>query len=121
MFNVDNLIVNIRNLKEEYNHTSKALLRLFIQKSGMTFKPLTAALDTVSSEVVTEGWFKVVQDSTNREVLPYLELDYDKDGNFFEIDMNNFNTGINYRIILKLNYMGEEKIVDSSLFVFRII
>ena len=45
---------------------------------------------------------------------------YDKDGNFFEIDMNNFDTGINYRIILKLNYMGEEKIVDSSLFVFRI-
>jgi len=95
-------------------------LRLFIQKSGMTFKTLTAAVETVSSEIVKEGWFKVVEESTNREVLPYLELDYDKDGNFFEIDMNNFDVGRDYRIILKLNYLGEEKILDSTLFVFRV-
>ena len=120
LFNVDDLIVNIRNLKETYNHTSKALLRLFIQKSGMTFKTLTAAVETVSSEIVKEGWFKVVEESTNREVLPYLELDYDKDGNFFEIDMNNFDVGRDYRIILKLNYLGEEKILDSTLFVFQV-
>ena len=47
--------------------------------------------------------------------------DYDKDGNFFEIDMNNFSTGNDYRIILKFNYKGEEKILDSSLFVFSVI
>ena len=115
------LIVNIKNLKQTYNYTSKAFLRLFIQKSGMQFVPLTAALDTVTTETIQPGWFKVVENSTNREVLPYLELDYDKDGNFFEIDMNNFNTGNDYRIILKFNYKGEEKILDSSLFIFSVI
>tara|TARA_R110000824_G_scaffold39916_22_gene120159 strand:- start:2822 stop:4432 length:1611 start_codon:yes stop_codon:yes gene_type:complete len=115
------LIVNIKNLKQTYNYTSKAFLRLFIQKSGMQFAPLTAALDTVTTETIQSGWFKVVENSTNREVLPYLELDYDKDGNFFEIDMNNFSTGSDYRIILKFNYKGEEKILDSSLFIFSVI
>jgi hypothetical protein len=120
-FTTNDLIVNIKNLKETYNHNSKVLLRLFIQKSGMSFAPLTAALDTVSTETIKVGWFKVVDESDGREVLPYLELDYDKDGNFVEIDMNNLDTGIDYRIIFKFNYLGEEKILDSSLFVFRVV
>ena len=43
-----------------------------------------------------------------------------KDGNFFEVDMSNFDTGQDYRIILKLNYLGQEKILDSSLFIFSV-
>tara|TARA_R110000824_G_scaffold40100_6_gene120495 strand:- start:8324 stop:9868 length:1545 start_codon:yes stop_codon:yes gene_type:complete len=120
-YSTSDLIINIRNFKPTYNHNSKALFRLFIEKQGTNLTTLTAALDTITSETVTSGWFKILDEETNREVLSYLELDYDKDGNFFEIDMNNLDTGREYRIVLKLNYLGEEKILDTSLFVFSVI
>jgi len=122
-YNTSDLIINIRNFKQTYNHNSKALFRLFIEERGDSTNliTLTAALDTITSETVTSGWFKILDEATNREVLSYLELDYDKDGNFFEIDMSILDTGREYRIVLKLNYLGEEKILDTSLFVFSVI
>ena len=112
----------IKNFKDEYHHGSHIIFRLFIEKNNLVeLTPLTASLNaSTPGVVVRNGQWKIVDATTNEEVIPYQDLDYDVNGNFFEVPMSNFETRRGYKIVFKLEYLGETKILDKNLFVFSV-
>ena len=117
----DTLLVSIKNLRDEYHHDAHARFRLFIEEKGTEFTPLTAALDNIQTGIIVKnGFVKIVDHITNETVIPYTVLDYDKDGNFFEVDMSNLECR-KHKIVLKFTHKGEVKILDKNLFTFTVI
>ena len=122
-YDLDQLSINIRNFKDSFHHESHAIFRLFIEKNNLIdLTPLTAAVNSSTTGVIVRnGQWKIVDAETNETIIPYFDLDYDQNGNFFELDMSNLEVNYRYKIVFKLTHLGETKILNNKRFTFSVI
>lgn len=119
--------VSVFNLKDTYDGDERPRLDMFVRPSDYNpARVLTASLGA-NGTVVTKGYYKIVNDSTEDVVVPfgtgsleYTRLSYDQKGNFFNLNMKSLAPGNVYRILFLLDVDGQRQYVDQS-FKFRVI
>lgn len=125
-FTKDDYRVKITNLKSKYSSTEQARFKVFIQNAKWNPNSYVEMTTTVPTRIVDEMYFKVYRVVDDYEVVPYgtgslnhTRLSYDKNGNYFDLDMNLFEPGYMYAVkftVFDMNGYHENK----ETFKFRV-
>jgi len=125
-FEIDDYVLNITNLKPEYSPTEKARFRLFTRLKNWSPTIYTVAIADIENETIEDAYYRVFRVVDDFDVIPYgtgsdnhTLLSYDKDGNYFDLDMSVLQPDYQYGIsfIFKLE---DEFYEQQEVFKFRV-
>ena len=98
-------VSNIVNLKERYSQDESARMRMFIRDKDWNPTIYTVATTNIETKIINEAYFKVYRIADGFDVIPYgtgsvefTKMSYDKDGNYFDLDMSLFEKDYSYGI-----------------------
>tara|TARA_Y100001937_G_scaffold128730_1_gene207370 strand:+ start:2642 stop:4051 length:1410 start_codon:yes stop_codon:yes gene_type:complete len=121
-------VSNIVNLKESYATTETPRLRMFVRDKDWNPTIYTVATTNIETKIIENAYYKVFRNTDDFEVIPYgtgslndgyTQMSYDKDGNYFDIDMSLFEPGYSYGI--KVSYQVNDRYEEQpELFKFRV-
>jgi len=121
-------VVNVTNLKDVYRSNEEVRMKVQVRKRDFTTHSVvhTASLST-DLRHVENMWYSVQNNETGEVLVPfatgsinYTQLSYNKDGNFFDIFMQNFVPGFQYRFLFLIENNKDRQVVDDD-FLFRIM
>lgn len=126
VFTKNDYVVNIKNLKSSYSTEEEPRFYAFIRSKSWRPNSYTSAVSTVTNTIVDEMFYKVFRVSDNLEVIPYgtgsmyhTRLSYDKNGNYFDLDMSLLEPGYTYGIKFLVSDM-EDYHESNETFKFRV-
>ncbi len=121
-------VSNITNLKEKYATSEKPRMRMFVRDKDWNPTIYTVATTNIETKVIEDAYFNVFRVADDFNVIAYgtgsldegyTQMSYDKDGNYFDIDMSLFESGYSYGI--KVAYKRNEVFNEQpELFKFRV-
>jgi len=106
-FNISNFTVNLINKQTTYDYGSTTKIRVFIRDRSTILSPVTGSTTAMSGFIAKSGTVEIRELTTDLVEVPEVEISYDKDGNWFELDTNNLYPDIEYKVVLKLNIKGD--------------
>lgn len=125
-FTKSGYVIAIKNLKQKYETSENARLHLFIRPSNWNPNIYTSAVSTPQTEIVEDMYFKIVRIVDGLEVIPFgtgsyhhTRLSFDKNGNYFDLDMSLLEPGYTYGVKFTVYDMGEYY-ENKQLFKFRV-
>ena len=105
VFTKNDYVVNIKNLKSEYSISEEPRFYTFVRGKSWTPNAYTSVVSTPSNTIVDEMYYKVFRVADNLDVIPYgtgsmnhTRLSYDKNGNYFDLDISLLEPGYTYGI-----------------------
>ena len=119
-------VSNIVNLKERYSQSESARMRMFIRDKDWNPTIYTVATTNIETKIINEAYYKVYRIADGFDVIPYgtgsvefTKMSYDKDGNYFDLDMSLFEKDYSYGI--KVAYKNSGRLEEQpELFKFRV-
>ena len=119
-------VSNITNLKEKYTTSETARMRMFVRDKDWNPTIYTVATTNIETKVIEDAYYRVFRVADDFEVIPYgtgslnhTRMSYDKDGNYFDVDMSLFEEGYSYGI--KVAYKSNNNFNEQpELFKFRV-
>ena len=107
-----NRVTSCRNLKKSYSTAETARFRFFVRDKDWSPTVYTVATTNNPTDIITSGSFNIRRVVDNLNVIPYgtgsdlsTYMSYDKDGNYFDLDMSMLEPGYMYE--LKLAYYND--------------
>jgi len=101
----NNYVISMPNLLPEYRNDQSARLRLYARKKNWSPNIYSVAKSKPESYIIASGSYRVLRAVDDYEVLAYgtgsvkySEMSYDADGNYFDLDMSNYEPGYQYFI-----------------------
>lgn len=126
----DEFDLDVVNLKRKYSVSEEARVVVNVRKRDFathTGLVSSASLD-LEREYIDKMYYKVINDETGEDVIPYgtgsspyTQLSYNGDGNFFNIWMQNFIPGFKYRLIFLIDINKFDKKTIDDDFTFKVI
>ena len=105
-------VTSCRNLKKSYSKSDKSRFRFFVRDRNWSPTLYTVATANNPTDVITSASYAVTRVIDNYAAIPYgtgsdlsTYLSYDKDGNYFDLDMSMLEPGYMYKI--KLSYYND--------------
>ena len=101
-------------------------MRLFVRDRDWNPTIYTVATTNIQSKVVEDGYWKVYRVMDNKTIVDYgtgslnhTRMSYDRDGNYFDVDMSMLESGYSYalKFVYKINDRYDEQ---SEVFKFRV-
>jgi len=119
-------VSNITNLKEKYITSETARMRMFVRDKDWNPTIYTVATANIETKVIEDAYYKIFRVADDFEVIPYgtgslnhTRMSYDKDGNYFDVDLSLFESGYSYGI--KVAYKSNNNFNEQpELFKFRV-
>lgn len=119
-------IININNLKSSYKSNEQYKFKVFVRNKLWNPNSYTVLTSKISNIIIENLYYSVYRISDKLNVIPYgtssfehTKLSYDKDGNYFDLDMSLFESDYAYEI--RFGYKnGEDFIELSDRFKFRV-
>jgi len=125
-FEIDDYALNITNMKPQYSTTETARFRVFTRLKNWSPTIYNLAVADIENETIEDAYYKIFRVTDDFDVIPYgtgsdnhTLLSYDKEGNYFDIDMSTFERDYQYGIqfVFKL----EDKYYEQEeVFKFRV-
>lgn len=122
----DEFIITMPNLKGIYNANDKSRLDLVVRKRAWRANVYTTMTEEQSKEYIKKAYYQVRRALDSKIVvdfgsgsLNHTLLSYDKDGNYFNLNMNLFEPDYQYEIAYVFDIEGK-KILQKDKFKFRI-
>ena len=122
-------MTTVTNLKTEYNQADKVRFRLFIREKNWQPNIYSVASNTVENYTVENSYYRVFRIIDNFDVIPfgtgsgqqsnYTKLSYDSAGNYFDLDMANFESDYTYAIQFMYETDGKT-VVRDKVHKFRV-
>jgi hypothetical protein len=126
------LVASVPNLKSIYTTDESPDLRVYIREYD--YNPpvvLTASISSPGGLMVTRGYYRVDNDRTKEQVVPFgtgsyeggtdwTRLSYDENGNYFGFHMGALAPGQVYRIVLLIDQDGQRQVLDGG-FKFKVV
>ena len=107
-----NRITSCRNLKKSYVISDKARFRFFVRDKDWSPTIYTVATANNPTDIITSASYSICRVTDNYIAIPYgtgsdlsTYLSYDKDGNYFDLNINLLDPGYMYEI--KLSYYND--------------
>lgn len=119
-------VSTITNLKPSYTTSEVPRMRMFIRDKDWNPTIYTVATTNIETKIIEDAYFKVFRVADDFEVIPfgtgslnYTRMSYDKDGNYFDVDLSLFEKGYSYgvKVAYKRNSQFNEQ---AELFKFRV-
>ena len=129
--NVDtDIITNITNLKSSYKNSEKVKMRVYTREKNKSPNLYDVSTNSSQVKVIENAYYRIFRVIDGVEVVSYgsgshgtqtqfSRLSYDKDGNYFDLDMELFEPGYQYAIELLYDIDGNHKVQDK-VFKFRV-
>jgi len=121
-------VSSIVNLKPSYSTTENPRMRMFVRDKDWSPTIYTVATTNIETKIIEDAYynifrvaddFNVVSYGTGSANAAYTQMSYDKDGNYFDIDMSLFEAGYSYGI--KVSYKVNDRFEEQpELFKFRV-
>lgn len=86
---------------------------LFVKRKTVALETLTASSTAINSYIISDGYFKIVDERTGLDVIPFDYLSYNDSMNYFTIDTNLLIPERPYRIVFKFVEDSNNYIFDS--------
>lgn len=127
-FTTNDYYLKITNLKTNYTTSENPSFRLYTRQRN--WQPTIYTVATVNPETITveKIYYKIFRLVDNYEVIPYgtgsqqeTLLSYDKNGNYFNLDMSMLEPGYSYGIKFLININDGEYKEQSEVFKFRVV
>ena len=100
-----NYVLNVTNLRDVYYRNETAQFRLYSRNKNWQPTIYVKANSVPENVIIESGSFKIVRLVDNFDAVPfgtgserYTELSYDKDGSYFDLDMDILQAGYAYGI-----------------------
>ncbi len=107
-----NRVTSCKNLKKVYSQKDKARFRFFIRSKDWSPTLYTVSTTNNPTEVIPSASYAISRVIDSLEAIPYgtgsnfsTYLSYDKEGNYFDLDMSLLDQGYMYEI--KLSYYND--------------
>ena len=124
------LVTTITNLKHSYESFEKVRMRIFAREKNKTPNVYSVSTNSSQVKVIENAYYRIFRVIDGLEVISYgsgshgvqteySKLSYDKDGNYFDLDMSLFESGYQYAIELLYDVDGRHKVQDN-IFKFRV-
>lgn len=94
-------IIAISNFKSEVTKGDILKYNLFVKRKSVPLETLTASSTSIDSFIVTNGYFKLVDERTGVDTIPWQDLSYNDTMNFFQIDTSFLDSDRPYRFVFK--------------------
>lgn len=107
--NTSNFQVTILNAKSDYERGFIGKIRVFVKNRATVLSAVTGSSTSMNSFIVKSGTVQIREKATDLIEVDDLELSYDSQGNYFELNTYNLYPSIEYKIVLKL-YINNETI-----------
>lgn len=127
-FTTNDYYLKITNLKTNYTTSENPSFRLYTRQRN--WQPTVYTVANVNPETITveKIYYKIFRLVDNYEVIPYgtgsqqeTLLSYDKDGNYFNLDISMLEPGYSYGIKFIININDGEYKEQSEVFKFRVV
>lgn len=122
----DEFILSMPNLKAFYDENDKVRFDLFIRKRNWKPTVYTVASQQQDKEYIKKAFYQIKRSVDDKIIIPfgtgsleYTKLSYDKDGNYFNLDMSIFEPDYQYEINYMFN-IDSKKILQKDTFKFRV-
>ena len=113
------------NVKDTYSTSEKARIKIYARPKDWSPTIYPSGTQTPNSTIIEELYYKVTRTIDGLEFIPYgtgsgngafTKTSYDAEGNYFELDFSQFETGFKYRanfVIKKdLNFIEQEDTIE---------
>jgi hypothetical protein len=104
----------ITNLQDFYQKNEKTRFRLYSRPKNWYPTIYTVASTAIENTIIEDAYFKIERLADNLDVIPYgtgamqyTLLSYDKDGNYFDLDMSTLQEDFSYGIKLAFKFDGK--------------
>jgi len=122
-------VISIPNLNEKYKTGQTIRFRPYIRKKNWSPNIYNVAKNKPENLIIEDAAFKVIRLIDDFEVVPYgtgsikfTSLSYDGSGNYFDLDMNLFETGYQYGIKFSIyNDYTQTYQEQPYMFKFRVV
>ena len=118
-------VISLPNLNKEYNVKQTARLRPYIRKKNWSPNIYTVAKNKPENLIIEDSVYKVVRIVDDFEVVSYgtgsikfTSLSYDASGNYFDLNMELFETGYQYGIKFSF-YNDYSKSYEEQPYMFK--
>ena len=122
-------VTSIKNMKASYSQSENARFRVFIREKDWQPNVYTVATKKIEPTIIENGYYRVYRVTDQLDVIPfgtgsgqqskYTRMSYDKNGNYFDLDMSMFESDYAYAIQLAYE-IGSEIAVQDEIFKFRV-
>ena len=116
----------ITNLSSLYSTDDKPVFRVFVRPKRWQPTIYSVASVEIENTIIEDAYYKVFRIEDNLEVVPFgtgttnhTRMSYDVSGNYFELDMEPFESGFNYGIQFAYLLQGDY-IEQPEVFKFRV-
>ena len=120
-------VISLTNLKQKYTRNEDARFRLYTRLKDWSPTIYTVASKAVENNILPNAYYKIERLSDESTVVDYgtgstnhTKLSYDKDGNYFDLDMALFEAGYSYGIKF-LFYLNGEYREQPEVFKFKVV
>tara|TARA_R100000388_G_scaffold42650_1_gene32635 strand:+ start:10939 stop:12489 length:1551 start_codon:yes stop_codon:yes gene_type:complete len=126
----------ITNLKQVYSRSENATFRLYVREKGWSPTIYTVANAEIENKIIENAYYKVFRIVDDLEVIPYgtgsasspqsdgsdesyTRMSYDKEGNYFNLNIDLLESGYAYGIKLAYYKNGSYQ-EQSEIFKFKV-
>lgn len=125
-FEVEEYVTTITNLKPSYSRSETARFRLFTREKDWSPTIYTIAVADIENKTIEDAYYKAFRVVDNFEVIPYgtgsddhTKLSFDKNGNYFDLDMSIFES--DYQYALQFIFKQDDEFYEQpEVFKFRV-
>ncbi len=125
-YDLQDYVLSVINLKPTYDSNEIARLRMFARSKDWQPTIYTVAVNDIEVEPVDNAYYKIYKVEDSYDVIPYgtgsdnhTLMSYDKEGNYFDLDMSLLEPGYSYGIKFAFLQEGEYR-EQRETFKFRV-
>ena len=107
-----NRVTSCKSLKKSYSRSDKSRFRFFVRDKNWNPTIYTKAVSVNPTDIITSASYSIRRVVDNLKAIPYgtgsnysTFLSYDKEGNYFDLDMSLLEPGYMYQI--RLSYYND--------------
>lgn len=122
----DKFILGMPNLQSRYKQNDNPKLMLFIRKKDWQANVFDTSNEDSETEYIKKAYYRIKRPIDNRIVVDfgtgsveYTRLSYDKNGNYFNLDMRILEEGYQYELEYMFDIEGQQ-IIQPQTFKFRV-
>jgi hypothetical protein len=126
VYTKNDYVFSIKNLKSFYSSVEEPRFYVFIRSKTWNPNSYTSVVNTTTNTIVDEMFYKIHRIADDVDVIPYgtgsmnhTRLSYDKNGNYFDLDMSLIEPGYSYGIKFLISDM-EDYHESKEMFKFRV-
>lgn len=125
-FTKDDYVVSVKNLKQKYANDENARVQIFVRPRNWNPNSYTSVVTEPTPYIIEDMYYNIFRVVDGLDVIPYgtgsvnhTRLSFDKNGNYFDLDMSLLEPGYSYGIKFKI-FDTNEYYENREVFKFRV-